>query len=311
MIGKSWLPVLVPVLWWPVLAQAAVINVEFKFTPYTGDLKQDHVQTVPGKARVYLNNVLLVEQPLEAGEVPVLFDDREIAPSVWLPTASLGPRLRKGANQVRFEFEPADAALAYQAQLSWASVNDQATETSSGPGQGTSTNQSGEGKEDKPAKGKVVLERAFTADFPADLPWHHYPAVTALSEDDKSRLLLLLKARAEAFKPKFEQIYTLLGAVDGVDVAKMRKAHCLDKAYAAGMRVGPPLADRIEFQLTGQPEVVVQARGDSLYAVDTELLQKKIKDEKTQFCAGLVLSAVYGPRVAAVREPSGEWKIVY
>ena len=295
----------------PLLAQAAVINVEFKFTPYTGDIKADHVQSVPGTARVYLNNVLLAEQQLDKSDMPVLFDDREIAPSVWLPTASLGPRLRKGNNQVRIEFQPSDAALAYHAQLSWASVNDQSTETSNGPGQVAATNQSGEGVDRGEAKGKLVMERSFTADFAADLPWHHYAPVTALSNEDKGRLLALLKARADAFKPKFDPVYALLGAVDGIDVAQMRKAHCPDKAYSAGMRVGPPAADQVEFVLTGHPEVLMQAKGESLYAVDMELLQKRIKDEKTQFCAGAVLSAVYGPRAAAVHEPGGDWKIVY
>src|SRR5690349_1921545 len=56
------------------LAQAAVINYEFKFTPYTGDLKDDHVQSVAGTARLFLNNVPLAEQPVGAESLPVIFD---------------------------------------------------------------------------------------------------------------------------------------------------------------------------------------------------------------------------------------------
>lgn len=46
---RRMLPVLAVL--WPSLVLAAVLNVEFKFTPYTGDLKEDHVDSVPGTAR--------------------------------------------------------------------------------------------------------------------------------------------------------------------------------------------------------------------------------------------------------------------
>ncbi len=40
------------------LTRAAVINVEFKFTPFIGDPAKDmEVMTVPGKAVVFINNV--------------------------------------------------------------------------------------------------------------------------------------------------------------------------------------------------------------------------------------------------------------
>lgn len=293
------------------LAQAAVINYEFKFTPYTGDLKDDHVQSVAGTARLFLNNVPLAEQPVGAESLPVIFDDREISPSVWLPVASLGARLHHGHNTVRIEFEPADAALAYHAQLSWAAVNDQSSETSAGPGQVSATNQSGEGKEDQPAKGKIVLEREFDAPFAADQPWHHYPAPGALGDADKAALLALLKARAEAFKPKFEEVYTILSGMEGIKVGEMRKTRCLDKAYAAGMRVAAPAPGQVEFLPSGGPEVVLKGKGGSLYGIDLDLLRKKIKNEATQFCVGAVLGGVYGDSAAAVRDPVGSWKIVY
>lgn len=77
-------------LLWSSPASAGVLNVEFKFTPYTGDQKQDHVETVPGKAQVFINNVLMADQEVGKEMVPVLFDDREIAPAVWVPVESLG-----------------------------------------------------------------------------------------------------------------------------------------------------------------------------------------------------------------------------
>src|SRR4249919_223832 len=139
----------------PSLALAGVLNVEFKFTPYTGDLQQEHVHSVAGKARIYLNNALVAEQDVRADEVPVMFDEREVAPSVWMPAASMGPALRKGHNLLRIEFEPADPKAGYKGQLSWATVNDKAVETDNADGSHTSSNQSGEGKEDRPAKGKL------------------------------------------------------------------------------------------------------------------------------------------------------------
>lgn len=95
-----------------------------------------------------------------------MFEQREIAPAVWVPIRSLGPAVRKGRNSLRIEFEPADALAGHHARLSWALVNDQAAEKSS-EGAVTSTNQSGEGAETKQGKGKVVLEREFEADFAA------------------------------------------------------------------------------------------------------------------------------------------------
>src|SRR5204862_7136932 len=71
-------------------AMAAVINFEVQFTPFTGDIAKSEVQTVAGKASVFLNNVPIAEQDVEKKSVPVLFDNREIAPAVWVPTKSLG-----------------------------------------------------------------------------------------------------------------------------------------------------------------------------------------------------------------------------
>jgi hypothetical protein len=292
----------------PSLAWAGVLNVEFKFTPYTGDLQQDHVRSVPGKARVYLNNALVAEQDVRADEVPVLFDEREIAPSVWVPAASMGPALRKGHNRLRIEFEPADPRLPYKGQLSWATVNDQVVETDNPDGSHTSSNQSGEGKEDRPAKGKLVLEREFEAGFATDRPWHHYPPVTALSDADKAKLLAAVGAQAAGFKPGFEPLYARLGKSPDVELAEIRKLKCLDAAHAAGVRVSP--ATETEFDLAS-PEVIVRGRSGPLFDFGDKSAFDRIKGDDLQMCAGVVLSMLYPPRMAFARAPSGEWELVY
>ena len=64
------------------LARAAVINVEFKFTPFVGDpAKDEKVKAVPGKAAVFINNIPFAEQEVREEEVPVLFEEHEIAPA--------------------------------------------------------------------------------------------------------------------------------------------------------------------------------------------------------------------------------------
>ncbi|MBA2436660.1 MAG: hypothetical protein H0V54_16535 [Chthoniobacterales bacterium] len=111
------------------LTRAAVINVEFKFTPFVGNpAKDEKVKTVPGKTSIFINNIPFAEQEVNEDEVPVLFEEHEIAPAVWIPISSVGPVVRKGTNKIRIEFTPNDAAKRYRAQLRWASVMDTATE---------------------------------------------------------------------------------------------------------------------------------------------------------------------------------------
>jgi hypothetical protein len=298
-------------LLWPMLASAGVVNVEFKFTPYTGDLKQDQVQTVPGKAQVFINNMLYAEQDVQKEMVPVIFDDREIAPSVWVPMNSAGPILRKGKNSVRIEFLPSDAKAPYNAQLTWASVMDQTTETESSPGTSTSTNQSGEGMDSKKASGKIVFERDFIADFATDRAWHHYPAVASLSDADKQQIAAAVAARAAGFKPGFVDSYKLLEGQEGVDLAAIKKSKCLDSAYAVGVRVTAPTADQMEYSLTGNPEVVVSRKGGALFDTGKPELFAKIKGDDNQMCAGMVISVSYPPRLSFVRTPAGAWEVVY
>jgi hypothetical protein len=298
-------------LLFPSIASAAVLNVEFNFAPFTGDIKSSSVQMVPGKASVYVNNVLLTDATVERKAVPVIFDDREVSPAVWLPTASLGPALRKGKNKVRIEFEPTDAKLPYQTQFRWSQVTDQVSRGKTASGASSETNMSGGGVENKQATGKVVMEREFVADFATDLPWHHYASVTTLNDDDKKRLAGLVRARMDVFKPNFAGAYKLLQENKNVQLAEVQKAKCLDAAYAAGVRIAPTAVEQLDFVTTGNPEVVVRSKKGELYPVADVKSFDKIKGNETQMCAGMVLSMLFPPRLVAVRAPSGEWQVVY
>jgi hypothetical protein len=290
-------------------AMAKTLNVEFKFTPFTGDTKEDHVQVVPGKARVFVNNVQIATQDVEAHEVPVMFDEREIAPAVWVTAESLGPIVRKGKNTIRFEFEPATPG-GYRAQLRWASVTDQVRKDS-GPGHEKSTNQADEGADEKDAAGRLVMEREFVADFAIDQPWHHLPPVTAVTDEDRQALAARVQERVEWFKPDFSPVYKALAGAAHADVAELRKRKCLDAAYKAGVRMSAVPASQLDIVTTGGPEVVVQAKGDGpLYPPDRAALGK-IKGDEMQMCASTALSMVYRPRLVAVRTPMGNWEIVY
>jgi hypothetical protein len=290
---------------------AEVVNVEFKFTPFVGDPAQEETVTaVAGTAHVFLNGVPYAEQEVREDELPVLFEEREIAPAVWLPTESCGPALRKGQNTLRIEFEPADVKAPYHAQLRWASVLSESTEQSH-EGQYAATNQSGEGVEEKEATGPVVFERQFQADFAADLPWHHYAAVMSLDDADKQALVGLVAERIVAFQPDFAKLYALLEGREDIDVAAMKAAKCLDQAYQAGARVASPPAGEIEFVTTGNPEVVVRAKqGDLFFPADVSAFAR-IEDEDVQMCLGMAFTVIYPPRLVVVRAPSGAWEVAY
>ena len=297
-------------LLWSSLGSAAVINVEFKFTPFVGDpATAEHVDTVAGKSRLYLNNVLLAEQPVRQEEAMVMFDEREVSPSLWLPMASAGPGLRKGKNTIRVEFDPDDATIEYRARLSWAAVNDESSEQSS-PGGGSATNQSGEGRDEKTLKGKLVIEREFDADFASEQPWHQYPAVTALSEDDKKNLAALVAERSSVFAPDFAAMYALLEKNPQMQVARIQEAKCLDKVYEAGLRVSGPAAEQLDITLSGGPEVVLSRRGgEQLFMPVDPSVMEKITDEEVQMCAGFALFSALPPKLVAVRSPAGVWEV--
>lgn len=296
---------------WSSAAGAAVINVEFKFTPFVGDpTKSDSVQTVEGNAAVFINNLPISEQPVGAQEVPVLFEQREIAPSVWVPVESLGPAVRKGKNTFRIEFTPSDANAKYRAQLRWASVND-SEEREEEDGKVRATNQSDEGVEDKNASGKVVFEREFVADFADDMPWHHYPPLTALTDADQQELKALVQTRVAAFKPDFSGVYAALKGNTRVDPTKVKSAKCLDAAYKAGVRIAAASADQIEIVSTGGPAVVVRSKERPLFAPTDPTTFDKIKGDEAQMCVSMALFGMYPPQLVVVRAPSGAWEVAY
>lgn len=292
------------------VASAAVINVEFKFTPFIGDPAKDkEVTSVAGTAQVYINNVPFAEQDVRDEKLPVLFDGHEVGPAVSVPMSSSGAVVRKGKNKIRIEFTPNDAAESYRAQLRWASILDSPAEEIAG-GNGEATNQADEGVDDRKAvKGKVVFERDFTAEFALDLPWHHYPAVTALSEADKQEIAALLKTRAGWFQPDFAAVYKAIEENESLKVDDVRKAQCLEASYKAGVRLTAPPAGELDFTTTGGPEVVVTRRGGSLFGLDEKTFAA-VKDEETQMCAGMVLATVYPGRLGFVRKPDGTWETV-
>jgi len=302
--------VLVLLLLWPSLAAAGIVNVEFNFTPFIGDLKANQVETVPGVSTVYLNNVPIASKEIEKENVQVLFQNREIAAEMWVPASAMGPGLRKGKNKIRIEFDPVDAKAPYRAQFRWALVSDQATKTGSLPGRVTETNESGNGSEEKKATGRVVFEREFTADFAPDQPWHHYPPVTTLSAEDKKSLALLVKQREEALKPDFTVAYQILGRVPNLEVTEIKKIRLLEKCNELGIRIAALPSDQLDFVITGNPEVVVRGKGAELFhAVDQTALSRL--GESDQMAVMMVFSVLFPQRIVAVRTPSGKWEAVY
>jgi hypothetical protein len=293
-----------------VASAADVINVEFKFTPFVGNpMSEDQVKTVAGTARISLNGIPYAEQEVGESDVPVMFEEREIAAAVWLPTQSCGSILRKGKNTIRIEFAPADAKQMYRAQFRWASVMSESTEESA-EGSYVATNQSGSGGEEKEGSGTLAFEREFQADFAIDEAWHHAPPVTALDDADRNALSALVTERVEAFRPDFAKIYELLEGREGIELAALKEAKCLDKAYEAGARIASPSAGEIEFLLTGNPEVVVRAKNGNLFFPADMSAFDRITDEDVQMCVGMVFSAVYPPRILVVRTASGGWQVI-
>ena len=288
-------------------ATAAILNVEFSFTPFIGDLKARTVQHFPGRAHVYVNNVLFAEDSVPSQSVPV--ENEEAYSAVWVPTMNLGPVLRKGTNKVRIEFVPDDPATEYQAQFRWWSATDsRGRSASSVRAQG---NTAEAGMDYTTASGRIVAEREFTADFAQDLPWHHYPPVAVITDADRKRIAALVAARADAFKPNFAAAYQMLQASPNVDVAEVRKMSCLEAAYAAGVRAAAVPASTLDYTTTGNQEVVVRSRAGPLYSFDRTAIGRIPGTDDMQLCAGIMLSILLPPRLAVVRSPSGWWQVVY
>jgi hypothetical protein len=293
-------------------ASAKTVNLEFKFTPFVGDpAKVDQVTTVEGAVALFLNGVPYAEQPVRAESVPVLFAEREIAPSVWLPVDSLGPAVRKGKNTLRLVFTPLDMEVEYRARLSWAAVTVETTKRDD-DGTRTTTNTSAPGKDEKKGKGILSFERTFDAEFVPDVAWHHYPGITSVGDEDKRKLAAFVAERAAMFAPDFADLYRVLAGNGRVEVDKIKDAKCVDAAYAAGVRLDAPQAEQIELVTTGNPEVVIRRKGGaSLFMPANAIAFKKIESEEMQMCAGIALSLAFPQRLVVVRAPNGAWQIAY
>ncbi len=286
------------------LLNAAVTNVEFTFAPYLGDaVKADRVDIVPGKVRVLLNNVPIAEKDVAAAKAPVVFEDRQIGGPIWITSQSFGPSLRKKGNKLRIEFAPANAKAAYKTQLRWAFVTDGVTETPN-----SATNMAGEGKEEKAQSGVAVLERQFDADFAEARPWHAYPAVTTLNDEDRKALAAMVQSRLDAYRPPFAAAYKFLAADQRVDAADLRKSRCVEKTHAAGLKVKGPAAGALDMVLTGNAEVVLRAKSGSLYAPVDESLFDRIKDESVMRCMMPVLEVLFPQSLLVVKNPAGAWE---
>jgi hypothetical protein len=218
--------------------------------------------------------------------------------------------VRKGKNTIRIEFVPTDPKAAYRAQLRWASVTDEEKEERA-DGRVRATNQSDEGVEEKAVTGKVVFEREIVADFAEDLPWHHYPPVTAISDADREQLRALVQQRADAFKPDFSGVYAALRGNQKVDGSKVKAARCLDAAYRAGVRIAAAPAAKIEIVPTGSAAVLVRSKEGPLFAPSDPTAFDKIQGDEAQMCVSMALFGVYPPQIAVVRAPSGTWEVAY
>jgi hypothetical protein len=157
----------------------------------------------------------------------------------------------------------------------------------------------------------MVFTREFLADFAVDLPWHHYPAVTTLGDDDKQKLTALVMERGALFKPNFKGLYKVLEGNERLALAKIKKAKCVDAAYAAGVRLDAPAADQLEFVTTGNPEVVIRRKRGNLFMPANPSAFQKIKGDEAQACAGIALSMAFPPRLVVVRAPDGAWQVAY
>ena len=296
----------------PDAASATVVNVELKFSPYVGTpAKEDKVESVAGVAAIFLNGVPYGEQPVQKESLPVLFKEREIGPSVWIPVDSLGPVVRRGKNTIRIEFVPVDEDVSYRGRLSWASVTDEEN-TAAEDGKTMATNQTGTGREEKSGKGRMIFEREIVADFAPDLPWHHYDGVKSLSDDDKKKLAALVMKRVGVFKPDFKGFYEILGRNERVELSKIKAAKCVDAAHAAGVKIDAPKAEELAFVTTGNPEVMITRKDGKLFRPANPESFAKIKGgEEIQMCAGIALSLVFPPQLVVVRDPEGAWSVAY
>lgn len=295
----------------PVLATAAVVNVEFNFAPYTGNPDtEDVIVFVPGRARLFINGLPFAEVEVQEQEYKIIFSDREISSApVSITGESFGTLLQKSQNTLRVEFVPADAQRTYTAELRWAVVTDGVTETHSERGV-SSTNLAQKGQDRKTVQGTIVVEHEFQADFADDQPWHHYPPVQELSAADKQQIRMLVAQRLQALRPDFKVFYAWLEK-HNFQVARIRQDKVLEKIHASGLRIKMTDAARLEFVVGGGPGVMVQAAGkEPVYRPENPQVLSKVTNKGAQEFAMSVLPQLFPVRLIVARTPGGAWEAV-
>ena len=142
---------------------------------------------------------------------------------------------------------------------------------------------------------------------PSTSPFTTTPRVSNLTDDDEAQLTALVQARVDAFKPDFSAIYKVVQqAKPDARIADIRKAKCLDAAYAAGVRMTAPTGDQLQFVTTGQPEVIIQRTSGELFATDPKAFAK-LKGDEAKMCAGMTLGMAFPARLIVVKGPDGTW----
>ncbi len=294
----------------PLLATAAVVNVEFNFAPYTGNPdKEDVIVFVRGEARLFINGLPFAQMDVKEQKYKIIFSDREISSApVAITGESFGALLLKGTNTLRVEFLPAAPKLTYTAELNWASVTDGVTETRDARGTVSTTNLAQKGRDRKTVQGPVVLEREFQADFAKDRPWHRYPSVKELSDTDKQQIRALAAQRLQALEPDFKTFYAWLEKND-FNVAQIRSDKVLEKIHASRLRVKMANAAKLEFVVGGGPGVLVKAvGGEPVYKPENPQVLSKLADKGAQEFAMSVLPRLFPPRLVVARTPAGAWE---
>ncbi len=293
-----------------MVAAAAVLNVEFNFSPYTGNPdKEDVVVFVRGEARLFINGLPFADVPVKEQPYKIIFSDREISSApVAVNGDSFGALLLKGRNTLRVEFLPAEPKRTYTADLTWALVTDGVTETRDARGAVSTTNLAQKGRDRKTVQGRVVLEREFDADFARDRPWHHYPAVKELHDSDKQQIRALVAQRLQALEPGFDAFYAWLEK-HNFKVADIRRNKLLEKIHASRLRIKMADAARLEFVVGGGPGVMIRAAGgEPLYKPQNPQVLAKIGDKSAQEFAMSALPQLFPSRLLVARNPAGTWE---